>query len=103
MQTENPDEYYDASIRNRKFGRVDALNGPVLLEKYVLFFLIPRPFLWEVFCVPGLFLFAFFEGVLSRSWPTENLGWGGGVTVCYYGLEVASAPLAREESISNAS
>lgn len=35
MQTDNPDEYYDASIRNRKFGRVDAYNGPVLLEKYV--------------------------------------------------------------------
>lgn len=35
MQIENPDEYYDSGIRNRKFGRVDALNGPVLLEKYV--------------------------------------------------------------------
>ncbi|KAK6584325.1 hypothetical protein PZA11_002549 [Diplocarpon coronariae] len=35
MQTENPDEFYDVAIRNKKFGRVDALNGPVLLEKYV--------------------------------------------------------------------
>lgn len=34
MQTENPDDYYDISIRNRKFGRVDAMNGPLLLEKY---------------------------------------------------------------------
>jgi exocyst complex component 6 len=34
MQTENPDEFYDTSIRNRKFGRVDAMNGPRLLEKY---------------------------------------------------------------------
>ncbi|CAL3965658.1 unnamed protein product [Diplocarpon coronariae] len=33
MQTENPDEFYDVAIRNKKFGRVDALNGPVLLEK----------------------------------------------------------------------
>jgi hypothetical protein len=34
MQTENPDEFYDISIRNKKFGRVDALNGPKILEKY---------------------------------------------------------------------
>lgn len=37
MQTENPDEYYDTSIRNRKFGRVNAMNGPMLLEKYMTF------------------------------------------------------------------
>ena len=34
MQTENPDEFYDIGVRNRKFGRVDAINGPLLLEKY---------------------------------------------------------------------
>jgi hypothetical protein len=34
MQLENPDEFYDIGFRNRKFGRVDATNGPVLLEKY---------------------------------------------------------------------
>ncbi|KAE8451834.1 hypothetical protein EG329_002674 [Mollisiaceae sp. DMI_Dod_QoI] len=33
MQTENPDEFYDISIRNKKFGRVDAMNGPKILEK----------------------------------------------------------------------
>lgn len=33
MQTENPDEFYDVSIRNKKFGRVDGLNGPRILEK----------------------------------------------------------------------
>lgn len=33
MMTENHDEFYDSSIRNKKFGRVDARNGPVLLEK----------------------------------------------------------------------
>jgi hypothetical protein len=33
MQTENPDEFYDIGVRNRKFGRVDAVSGPVLLEK----------------------------------------------------------------------
>lgn len=35
MQVESSDEFYDVSIRNKKYGRVDALNGPVLLEKYV--------------------------------------------------------------------
>ncbi|KAI9810953.1 MAG: hypothetical protein M1827_005684 [Pycnora praestabilis] len=34
MQVENSDEYYDAATRNKKYGRVDAMNGPVLLEKY---------------------------------------------------------------------
>lgn len=33
MQTENSDEFFDISIRNKKFGRVDALNGPRILEK----------------------------------------------------------------------
>ncbi|KAH7393539.1 exocyst complex subunit Sec15-like-domain-containing protein [Cadophora sp. MPI-SDFR-AT-0126] len=33
MQTENPDEFYDVATRNKKFGRVDALNGPRILEK----------------------------------------------------------------------
>lgn len=33
MQTDNPDEFFDISIRNKKFGRVDALNGPKILEK----------------------------------------------------------------------
>jgi hypothetical protein len=36
MQSENHDEFYDISIRNKKYGRVDALNGPLLLEKCVL-------------------------------------------------------------------
>lgn len=34
MQTKNSDEFFDISIRNKKFGRVDAMNGPILLEKY---------------------------------------------------------------------
>lgn len=34
MQAENSDEYYDVSTRNKKYGRVDAMNGPSLLEKY---------------------------------------------------------------------
>ncbi|KAL3425782.1 exocyst complex component [Phlyctema vagabunda] len=33
MQTENPDEFFDISARNKKFGRVDAMNGPKILEK----------------------------------------------------------------------
>lgn len=35
MQAENSDEFYDVSTRNKKYGRVDALNGPAMLEKYV--------------------------------------------------------------------
>ena len=38
MQTEDPNEYFDNATRNRKFGRVDPLNGPRILEKYVTAF-----------------------------------------------------------------
>ena len=34
LQSENHEEFYDVSTRNKKYGRVDALNGPLLLEKY---------------------------------------------------------------------
>lgn len=34
MQADNSDEFYDISTRNKKYGRVDAMNGPLLLEKY---------------------------------------------------------------------
>lgn len=34
MQAENSEEFYDISTRNKKYGSVDAMNGPVLLEKY---------------------------------------------------------------------
>ncbi|KAI0405340.1 exocyst complex subunit Sec15-like-domain-containing protein [Xylaria palmicola] len=33
LQSDNTDEFFDASTRNKKYGRVDALNGPILLEK----------------------------------------------------------------------
>jgi hypothetical protein len=33
MQSDNYDEFFDISTRNKKYGRVDALNGPMLLEK----------------------------------------------------------------------
>ncbi|PHH81993.1 hypothetical protein CDD83_3395 [Cordyceps sp. RAO-2017] len=33
MQSDNADEFFDISTRNKKYGRVDALNGPLLLEK----------------------------------------------------------------------
>ncbi|OJJ38555.1 hypothetical protein ASPWEDRAFT_148860 [Aspergillus wentii DTO 134E9] len=33
MQADNTDEFYDISTRNKKYGRVDAIHGPVLLEK----------------------------------------------------------------------
>ena len=35
IQSDNTDEFYDISTRNKKYGRVDAINGPVLLEKYI--------------------------------------------------------------------
>ncbi|KAI9741867.1 MAG: hypothetical protein M1834_000255 [Cirrosporium novae-zelandiae] len=41
MQADNSDEYYDISTRNKKYGRVNAINGPTLLEKYDL----PKTFL----------------------------------------------------------
>lgn len=34
MQSDNHDEFFDITSRNKKYGRVDALNGPLLLEKY---------------------------------------------------------------------
>ncbi|KAL9107566.1 MAG: hypothetical protein Q9227_007566 [Pyrenula ochraceoflavens] len=33
MQAENSDEFYDVSMRNKKYGRVNPMNGPLLLEK----------------------------------------------------------------------
>ncbi|KAM0248704.1 hypothetical protein ACHAQJ_009345 [Trichoderma viride] len=33
MQSDNHEEFFDISIRNKKYGRVDLLNGPMLLEK----------------------------------------------------------------------
>ncbi|EHA24392.1 hypothetical protein ASPNIDRAFT_182079 [Aspergillus niger ATCC 1015] len=35
MQADNTDEFYDISTRNKKYGRVDAIHGPVLLEKII--------------------------------------------------------------------
>ena len=34
MRSSNSDEYYDVATRNKKYGRVDPMNGPALLEKY---------------------------------------------------------------------
>ncbi|KAL0473470.1 exocyst complex component Sec15 [Neurospora intermedia] len=36
MQSDNHDEFFDISTRNKKYGRVDAMNGPMLLEKLTL-------------------------------------------------------------------
>lgn len=33
MQSDNHDEFFDISTRNKKYGRVNALNGPTLLAK----------------------------------------------------------------------
>lgn len=33
MQAENPEEFYDVSVRNKKYGLVDPLRGPAILEK----------------------------------------------------------------------
>lgn len=64
MQSDNHDEFFDISTRNKKYGRVDAMNGPILLEKYVIFVLFfvplcfslvilhssPLPFDWTPAC-----------------------------------------------------
>ena len=33
MKADNHDEFYDISMRNKKYNRVDAMNGPILIEK----------------------------------------------------------------------
>lgn len=40
MQSDNSDEFYDISTRNKKYGRVDAMNGTTLVGKYVSVFLL---------------------------------------------------------------
>ncbi|ETN40223.1 uncharacterized protein HMPREF1541_04499 [Cyphellophora europaea CBS 101466] len=35
MATDQPEEFYDISLRNKKYGAVDPLKGPQLLEKVV--------------------------------------------------------------------
>ena len=32
MGTDNSDEYFDVAQRNRKYGKVDSMKAPVLLE-----------------------------------------------------------------------
>jgi hypothetical protein len=34
MQSESHEEFFDISVRNKKYNRVDPLNGPKLIEKY---------------------------------------------------------------------
>lgn len=41
MQADNADEFYDISTRNKKYGRVDAMQGPLLVEKYVPYEVYP--------------------------------------------------------------
>lgn len=33
MRSENHDDFYDISLRNKNYGSVNAMTGPVLLEK----------------------------------------------------------------------
>lgn len=35
MQTDTPEEFYDISLRNKKYRNVDPLKGPILLERVV--------------------------------------------------------------------
>ena len=35
METDSPEEFYDISLRNKKYRNVDPLKGPILLEKVV--------------------------------------------------------------------
>ncbi|TLD28943.1 hypothetical protein PspLS_03852 [Pyricularia sp. CBS 133598] len=34
MKSGNSDEFFEAAVRNKKYPRVNAMNGPMLLEKY---------------------------------------------------------------------
>lgn len=43
LQSDNHDEFFDMSTRNKKYGRVDAMNGPILLEKYG----VPSIIIWK--------------------------------------------------------
>jgi len=64
MQNEDPNDFYDTSIRNRRFGRVNALNGPQLLEKYG----IPT----EIESNSNLTDFSFLQTYIYRGWAYEN-------------------------------
>ena len=35
MQTDNPEEFYDISLRNKKYRNVDPMKGPIFLERVV--------------------------------------------------------------------
>lgn len=35
LQSDNHEEFFDIQVRNKKYNRVNALNGQVLLEKSV--------------------------------------------------------------------
>jgi hypothetical protein len=34
MGTDSSDEFFDIAQRNRKYGKVDPIKGPILIEKY---------------------------------------------------------------------
>ena len=42
MQTDNTDEFFDSQLRNKKYGRVDPMKGPQLLEKLVPLDVVPE-------------------------------------------------------------
>ncbi|KAI9761198.1 MAG: hypothetical protein M1840_001998 [Geoglossum simile] len=42
MLADSSDEFYDVSTRNKKYGRVDPMNGPLLLEKLTHRILSPK-------------------------------------------------------------
>ncbi|KAI9785019.1 MAG: hypothetical protein M1839_001216 [Geoglossum umbratile] len=42
MLADNSDEFYDVSTRNKRYGRVDPMNGPLLLEKLTHRILSPK-------------------------------------------------------------
>ena len=42
MESDNSDEFYDSGLRNKKYGQVNPLNGPVLLEKITKVVEVPQ-------------------------------------------------------------
>jgi exocyst complex component 6 len=43
MESDNSDEFYDSGLRNRKYGQVNPMNGPLLLEKITKVVEAPTP------------------------------------------------------------
>lgn len=74
LQSDNTDEFFDISTRNKKYGRVDAMNGPVLLEKYVF----PLPEFEKEYVMAN---------IDQQTYPTNHQSRPGGSEICQFLIE----------------